>query len=96
LLQIRRSQTIVIAWLIGLAPAGCLVTLLSESDDLFAPLTIFWIAVGLFLAQRVTTNPCPRCGQRFCAKSDLPYWFGLFQRRCDQCGLSLNRRNEIE
>jgi len=90
LLQIRRSQHTVIAWMIGLIPAGWLAVLLTESDELFVPLTLFWFAVGLMLAQRVTANPCPRCGEHFCAKSVAPYWHGLFKRRCDECGLTLD------
>lgn len=88
--QIRRSQNTVIVWLVGLIPAGWIALLLTESDELLVPLTLFWIGAGLFLAQRVTANPCPRCGERFCTKSDLPYWYGLFKRRCDGCGLTLD------
>jgi hypothetical protein len=92
--QIRRSQTTVIVWMVGLLPAGWIAALLTRSDYLFVPLTIFWIVVGLILAQRVAMNPCPRCGERFCGGVQIPYWYGLFRRRCAACGLSLDRDSE--
>src|SRR2546422_950871 len=89
--QIRRSQTIVLVWMVGLLPAGWIAALLTRSDYLFVPLTVFWLVVGVVLAQRVTMNPCPRCGERFCARVQIPYWYGLFNRRCANCGVSLDR-----
>ncbi|HXD91136.1 MAG TPA: hypothetical protein VNU00_08745 [Candidatus Binataceae bacterium] len=87
--QIRRSQKLVILWMVGLLPAGWIAALLTRSDYLFVPLTVFWILVGIILAQRVAMNPCPRCGERFCADDQMPYWYSLFNRRCATCGLSL-------
>ena len=91
LVRIRKSQISVIACLICLIPAGWIAALLTRSDVLFVPLTVFWIAVGIVLAQRVAANPCPRCGEKFSARSPMPYWFGLFNRRCSSCGLTLHR-----
>jgi hypothetical protein len=89
--QIRRSQRLVIFWMVGLLPAGWIAALLTRSDYLFVPLTVFWILVDIILAQRVAMNPCPRCGERFCAGAQMPYWYSLFNRRCATCGLSLAR-----
>src|SRR5258708_3744465 len=89
--QIRRSQTIVILWMVALLPAGWIAALLTRSDYLFVPLTVFWIVIGIVLAQRVAMNPCPRCGERFCPTDRLPYWYSLFTRRCAACGISLDR-----
>jgi hypothetical protein len=91
LVQLRRRQTTVILWLAGLIPAGWTSALVTGSDTLFVPITIFWIAVGVWLAHGVTAIPCPRCGQKFCSVRELPYWPGLFNRRCDACGLTLDR-----
>ena len=90
LTRLRRRQAGVIGWLVGLLPAGWIVLALTPSEVLLAPLTILWIAIGVGLAQRVTDSPCPRCQERFCAKRELPYWYGLFNHRCESCGLSLD------
>ena len=90
LVKIRRMQALVMIWLMAFIPAGWIVILLTRSDVMFVPLTVLWIGAGLSFARRVTASRCPRCGERFCEKSGLPYWYGLFNSRCDGCGLSLN------
>jgi hypothetical protein len=45
--------------------------------------------LGVMLTQRIGAVICPRCGERFCRKPDLPFWFCLLLRRCDHCGLTL-------
>lgn len=90
LLSLRRRQIGVIVWLAGLAPVGWIAAALTRSDSLFVPLTIFWLLVGVMLSQRAVATPCPRCGEKFCQRQELPYWYGLFTRRCDNCGLSLD------
>lgn len=90
LLEIRYRQWIVIAWLIALSPVGWIAASVMHSDSIFVPLTIFWIVVGIILAQRIIMMLCPRCGQKFCEAPRLPFWYGLFNRRCENCGLSLN------
>ena len=90
LIQLRRRQIFVIIWLIGILPAGWIATLVSRSGVLLVPLTIFWIVVGLTLAQRVATISCPRCRDDFCSKPEMPYWNALFTLRCESCGLTLN------
>jgi len=89
LLKIRRRQTFVIAWLMGFLPASWVVILATRSNSAFVPLTVLWIGIGVLLARRVTANLCPRCGENFCEKSELPSWYGLFNSRCESCGLSL-------
>lgn len=91
LLKMRRLQVTALGWMIGFLPAGWVLILVTRSTDFVVPLTVFWLAVGLFIAQRVTAIRCPRCGERFCEKAELPYWYGLFNRRCESCGLSLVR-----
>jgi hypothetical protein len=90
LLQLHRCQLRVIIWLIGLLPAGWLAAIITRSEALLAPITVFWIVVGLALAQRVAIVRCPRCGEKFCADEALPYWNALFSRRCENCGLTLD------
>jgi hypothetical protein len=94
LLKIRRMQTLVIIWFAGFFPAGWIVILATRSNSTFVPLTVLWIGVGVWLARRVTANRCPRCGENFCEKSQLPYWYGLFNSRCESCGLSLKPDRE--
>jgi hypothetical protein len=90
LLEIRYRQRIVLVWLIALSPVGWIAASIMHSDSIFVPLTIFWILVGIVLAQRVIATLCPRCGEKFCEREQLPFWYGLFNRRCENCGLSLN------
>jgi hypothetical protein len=89
LIKLRRMQRLVIAWMITLIPGGWIVVLLAPTDALFVPFTIIWIAIGLSFAGRVGATRCPRCGADFCEKQELPYWYGLFNSRCENCGLSL-------
>jgi hypothetical protein len=91
LLKMRRMQHLVIAWMVGLIPAGWIVMLLAPDDVAFVPFTLLWIAVGLWFAKRLGTGRCPRCGDDFCEKRELPYWTGLFANRCENCGLSLKK-----
>jgi hypothetical protein len=95
LLQIRYRQRIVIAWLIALSPVGWLAAVITHSDSIFVPLTIFWILVGIGLAQRVSMIPCPRCGGKFCERAQLPFWYGLLNRRCENCGLTLEAQKDL-
>ncbi|MGH7840817.1 MAG: hypothetical protein ACREQT_04780 [Candidatus Binataceae bacterium] len=90
LLQLNRRQNLVIVWLVGLLPAGWIAAIATGFSDLFVPITIFWIVVGIVLARRVSLIACPRCREKFCARQELPYWNGLLNRRCDSCGLTLN------
>ena len=94
LLMMKRMQHLVIAWMVGLIPGGWIVVLLAPDRAGFVPFTLLWIAVGLCLAGRVGATRCPRCGSHFCEKRELPYWYGLFNRRCENCGLSLGRTEE--
>jgi hypothetical protein len=79
----------VTVWLCAFLPGGWLLILATRSDALFVPLTVMWIVIGVVLARHVSGSRCPRCGERFCEKSALPYWYGLFNSRCESCGLSL-------
>ena len=90
LVQLNRWQNLVIIWLAGLLPAGWISAIATDSSDLFVPITIFWIVVGIILARHVTSIPCPRCTDKFCARQEPPYWNALLNRRCDSCGLALN------
>jgi hypothetical protein len=94
LVQLRRRQNIVIAWLVGLLPAGWIAAIVTRSDALLAPITVFWIVAGVTLAQRVAVIGCPRCGEKFCAEQALPYWTALISRRCGNCGLTLNPKRD--
>lgn len=89
LLKIRRMQTRALLWMAGLIPAGWLAMLLRVSMDLLAPLSAGWIAAGILIGRRVAALKCPRCGGNFCDVGAMPYWHGLFARRCATCGLSL-------
>ncbi|HLW69048.1 MAG TPA: hypothetical protein VKS22_00335 [Candidatus Binataceae bacterium] len=89
LTRLKRRQNLVIIWLIGLLPAGVIAAIATGSSDLLVPLTLFWIVAGMVLAQRVSAIPCPRCGEQFSGREQLPYWSGLLNRRCDSCGLTL-------
>jgi hypothetical protein len=90
LIKMRRMQWLVIAWMIGVIPGGWIIVLLAPADGLFVPFTIIWIGIGLWLAGRVGGTRCPRCGGDFCERHELPYWYSLFNRRCENCGLSLS------
>jgi hypothetical protein len=90
LLRIRRTQKKVIAGVIGFLPAGWVVIFVTRSSDFMVPFTVLWLAIGVLLAGRVAAIPCPRCGEKFCEKAGLPYWYGLFNNRCESCGLSLS------
>jgi hypothetical protein len=92
--RIRRMQKEVILWFAAFLPAGWIVALATRDDSAFVPLTVFWITAGAILARRVIEMHCPRCGATFCAKSGLPYIYGLFNRRCEGCGLTLNSSSE--
>ena len=87
--RLRRNQIGVIVYLAALAPMGWIGVWLVDSNALLVPLTLVWILIGVMLAQRVAAGLCPRCGEPFCQRPDLPFWFGLLARRCDNCGLSL-------
>ena len=89
LLKIRQMQRLVIVWLCAFIPVSWLLILLTRSDGLFVPLTAIWIVAGVVFARHVSASRCPRCGEGFCEKSELPYWYGLFNNRCEACGLSL-------
>ncbi len=89
LTRLQRRQVGVIAWLIALLPIGWTLLACTGSDVLLCSLTIFWIVIGVTLAQRITDTVCPRCNQRFSLRRELPYWYGLFNRRCESCGLTL-------
>ena len=91
LLKMRRRQHLAIAWLVGLIPSGWIVVLLAPDEALFVPFTLFWIAVGLWLAERIGAAPCPRCGRDFCDKREFACWHGLFTNRCENCGLTLGK-----
>jgi hypothetical protein len=89
LLQMRRTQRNVLTWLIAFIPAGWAVIAITRSDVMLVPFSVLWIAAGMALARRVTDRRCPRCGESFCAKSGMPYWYGLLNKRCESCGLTL-------
>lgn len=82
-------QRRVMLWLIAFIPAGWVVIALTSSDAILVPITLFWIAAGISLAHHVTSIRCPRCAASFCERSPLPYWYGLFNRACENCGLTL-------
>ena len=88
---IRYRQWVVIAWLVALSPVGWTAAALTHSDSVFVPITIFWIFVGIWLAQRVSEMPCPRCKRKFCERASMPFWYGLFNRECERCGLTLKK-----
>jgi hypothetical protein len=94
LLRIRRSQTLVILWMVALLPAGWAVMWLARSVMTLIPLTILWIAGGVALARRVTETPCPRCSAAFCTLAGMPYMYALFNSRCEACGLTLHARTD--
>jgi hypothetical protein len=87
--RIKRRQQLVLAWMLGLIPGGWIVVLLAPDETIFVPFTLLWIAVGLWFAGRVGATRCPRCGKDFCEKRELAYWHGLFNSRCESCGLTL-------
>jgi hypothetical protein len=94
LLRIRRSQTLVILWMVALLPAGWAVMWLARSVMTLIPLTILWIAGGVALARRVKETPCPRCSAAFCTRAGMPYMYALFNSRCEACGLTLHARTD--
>jgi predicted RNA-binding Zn-ribbon protein involved in translation (DUF1610 family) len=87
--RIRSRQRAVTAWWIALIPISWIVIIATRSDALFVPLTIFWIAFGVEFTSRVVEARCPRCGENFCRKTGSPYIYALFNRQCENCGLSL-------
>jgi hypothetical protein len=90
LLQIRRMQRKAMIWLVAFIPAGWVVIALTRSDVMLVPFSVLWIAAGIALARRVTERRCPRCAESFCEKSEMPYWYGLLNHRCQSCGLTLS------
>jgi hypothetical protein len=76
-------------WLVVFIPTGWIVIALTSSDAMLAPFSLLWINAGIALARCVTALPCPQCAANFCVKSQLLYWYGLFNRRCENCGLTL-------
>jgi len=91
LLKLRRLQVTALGWMVAFLPAGWVLILITRSADFVVPLTVLWLAVGVYIAGRVTASRCPRCGERFSEKAEMPYWYGIFNRRCENCGLSLPR-----
>jgi hypothetical protein len=89
LIKLRRMQIAALGWIVAFIPAGWLLILITGSLDFVLPLTIVWFVAGLSIARRVTARQCPRCGEGFSAKLATPNWYGLFNRRCESCGLSL-------
>jgi hypothetical protein len=89
LIRLRRHQIGVVIFLGLLAPLGWLAVWITDSDTFLVPLTLAWLLLGVMLTQRIGAVICPRCGERFCRKPDLPFWFCLLLRRCDHCGLTL-------
>jgi hypothetical protein len=77
--------------MLGLIPSGWVVALFAPDESVFVPFTLFWIALGLWFMQRLGATRCPRCGDDFCEKTDLAYWHGLFNSRCENCGLTLEK-----
>jgi hypothetical protein len=94
LLKMRRMQHLSLAWIAGLIPGGWIVLLLAPNGAVFVPFTLLWVAIGLWFAGRVGAARCPRCGDDFCEKSELPQWYVLFNSRCNNCGLSLAKTSE--
>lgn len=88
-MQIRRMQRHVMIWLVAFIPTGWIVIALTSSDAMLVPFTLLWIAAGIALARRVSAIRCPRCAANFCEQSRLPYWYGLSNRSCENCGLTL-------
>lgn len=70
-------------WLAAFIPAGWGLIAFTSSDAMLVSFTLLWIAAAIVLARRATALPCPRCAANFCEKSQLPYWYGLFNRRCE-------------
>ena len=89
LLKLRRLQHLAIAWMAGLIPSSWIVALFAPDETLFVPFTLLWLALGLWFAERVSARRCPRCGEEFCEKRQLAHLGGLFNSRCENCGLSL-------
>ncbi len=90
LLQIRRRQTLTIIWIAAFIPASWIVIALTNTDVTFVPLTALWIAAGVLQARRLTVTRCPRCNANFFEQTQLPYFYVLFNRRCEHCGLTLS------
>jgi hypothetical protein len=93
LIKLRRMQRFVIAWMLSLIPGIWIAALLAPVKA-FIPLTLLWIAAGLWFAELVGAIRCPRCGCDFCGKREVVCWHGLFARRCEHCGLTLKRTVE--
>jgi hypothetical protein len=94
LLKMRRRQHLVIAWMVGLIPGSWIRVLLAPDESVFVPFTLLWIAVGLWLAERLGAAPCPRCGYDFGEKRQFAPLSGLFNSRCENCGLTLGSTAE--
>jgi hypothetical protein len=86
----RRKQTIAMGWLASFIQASWIVIALTSSDLIFVPLTVLWIAAGVILARRLTESRCPRCKASFFEKTQMPYFYVLFNHRCENCGLTLS------
>jgi hypothetical protein len=80
--------------MVGLIPGSWIIVLLAPDESVFVPFTLLWIAVGLWFAERLGAARCPRCGYDFCEKRELGYLSGLFNSRCENCGLTLRRTAE--
>jgi hypothetical protein len=90
----RRRQQLVIAWMVGLIPGSWILVLLAPDETVFVPFTLLWIAVGLWFAEGLGAVRCPRCGSDFSERRHLAYLSGLFNSRCDNCGLSLGKTSD--
>jgi hypothetical protein len=87
--RMRRWQNLAITWMLSFIPSGWMMALFAPDESMFVPLTLFWIAMGLWFAERLGATRCPRCGDDFSDKGHMVYWHGLFNTRCESCGLSL-------
>jgi hypothetical protein len=94
LLLIRKRQRYAMLWIVGFIPASWVVIIVTQSDVMLVPFTILWLAYGAHLIHRVTVVRCPRCERDFFEKTQMPYFYGLFNRRCENCGLTLLSDND--
>jgi hypothetical protein len=88
-MRLRRKQSLVLLWTAGMIPAGWALLILGAENSSLAIFTLAWLATALWFARRLNSVLCPRCGAGFCANHDLPYWYGLFNQRCENCGLTI-------